>query len=337
MQPEVVFVGVEALHGGGGGKRRKPGVSGGGQERGLLADRGRETAAEPRFGEQEADGLEAAQAFGVQSSPCTPKRVVLRMFVEEAGDFVHVEGARIAVEHVLQQMERRVGDGVLRREYGQLESGDRAADAAGPELVDAPGGQALKARIPELKMKFDGERHVGVEEVAAPLPTGGTHQGGEVVGGEGLKSGDGKIARREQGLVRGADRFARAVEIDVGLRTVFGADAEKVALRDAFERDEVYRETGELAVGILERPQAEQVVGCVPGRSFGQDVADQESDAGVVAKVERGEAVPVSETGECFGTRFGEVQGGKRGGGAGGQARTVQPWVRQFRIVPHCC
>ena len=194
----------------------------------------------------------------------------------------------------------------------------------------------LQPWIPELKVQFDGERHFGIEEIAAPLPGRGAHQGGEVVGGEGLQARDGTVARRSQGVARGFHSFARAIQIDIGLRAIFRPDAEEFALRDAFERDKVHGQARQFPVGFFEHAQTQQVVRGVARGCRREQVADQQRQAGVMAKIQGGEPLVFSEARQCFRAGFGEVQGGQCGGRSGGQARTVQPRVRQSKIVPHC-
>ena len=78
--------------------------------------------------------------------------------MEEAGDFVHVEGLGVAVQHVFHKVQSGVGDGVRRTQYREICAADGTARSASPKLVDTFGRQALQFGIPELKMQFDGER-----------------------------------------------------------------------------------------------------------------------------------------------------------------------------------
>ena len=239
------------------------------------------------------------------------------------------------MQHVLEQMQRGVGHGVRRAEHRQIGAAHRPPHAPCPKRIDTLRRQTLQPWIPELEVQLDGERHFGIEEIAAPLPGGRAHHGGEMIGRERLQARDGQVARRHQGVARGFHGLPRAVEVDVGLRPVFGTYAEERALCDALERDKLHRQARQPPVRCVEHTQTEQVVGGVARGCRGQDVADQQRQARVMAEIQRLLPLAIIEARQRFRARFGKVQRGQGGGRPRGQPRTVQPWVRQSRIVPH--
>jgi len=179
------------------------------------------------------------------------------MTLEETGDLVHVERPRIAMQHMLEQMQRGIGHRVRWAEHRQIGAAHQPPHAPRPKCIDALRRQTLHSRIPKLEVQLDGKGHFGVEEIAMPLPGGRTHQGGEVIGRERLQAGDRLVAQRHQGVASSFHGFARAVEVDVGLRTVFGTNAEEFALCDAFERHEVDGEHRQSPIRLFKHTQTE--------------------------------------------------------------------------------
>ena len=83
--------------------------------------------------------------------------------------------------------------------------------------------------------------------------------------GNASRPGDRPVTRGDQGVTRGSDGFARAIQVDIGLRAVFGPNAEELALRDALERDKLHREAWP-AHGRFLRARA-GAAGCSPRRA----------------------------------------------------------------------
>jgi hypothetical protein len=128
-----------------------------------------------------------------------------------------------------------------------------------------------------------------------------------MVGRESFQARDGTVSHRRQGVARGLHIFARAVEIDIGLRAIFRPNTKEPALCDALERDEVQGQSRQLPVGFFEDAQAQQIVGGVTLGRRRQEIADHECQTGVMAKIQGGEPGVFIETCQYFRTRLGEV------------------------------
>jgi len=334
VQPKFVLVRAERLHYRRSSEFREPGARGPRQLRDLRARRRRKCASEPRFGERECHCLETAHSRRVQCRPCRPEFFIGGMAVEEACQFVDVKNFGIALEHVLEEMERRVCHSVLRAEHVHFGTADGTAHSAGPELVDTGCVEPFEPRVPELKVQLDGEGHFGIEIIAAPTPFGAWKQSGQMVSGKLLHAGDTLVILREQRVAGAFHGVARKVEIDVVLRAIFRPDAEELAMRDAFESDEFAGQTGEAAIGFFGHLQAQAVLVCGSGRRFRQNLAEQEREALAIAPGERFTKAVAIKTGEVGCRGFTKVKRSQHRRDMGWEARAMRPEVRQFKIVP---
>ena len=334
VEPQFVFVRPEELHYRRSGEFGEPGVGGCRQLRDLVACGRRERASKPRLSERECHGLQAAEGGCVQPAPFGPKLVVCGVPLEKARELVDVKHFGAPMKHVLEQMERGVCQRIRRAEHLYFHAPDGPPRAPRPEFVDAGRVQPFERRVPELKVQLDGERHFGIEIIAAPTPLSAREEARQMVGGELLHAGDSFVILCEESVAGGFDSLAGEVEIDIVLRAVFGPDAEELALRDAFQSDEFVRQTGEVAIGRLGHGEAQTVLARGFRRRFRQHSTELEREALAVAPSEGIAEAVIVEADEPVRRGFTKVKCGQHRGDVRRQAGAMQPEIRQFRIVP---
>ena len=198
MQPQFVFVGLKR------GFNRRPSVHfepamyGTGQRADFDFGFVRHAAREPGFRKQEGDRLHLAQASRVLLLPSAPEPDVpqrlVALFIEESCDLPHMKWAHIPAQQMPCQVQCRIAQKIdVIEPVFEL-------DPPRPEIVQAFDADAVGGCIPELEVNFDGDGQVGVEVIAAPLPSGLADHSRQMIHRETLHARNRFVTEREQGI-----------------------------------------------------------------------------------------------------------------------------------------
>ena len=265
VKPEAVLVFAEHGFARGGAEALEPGCLLGRQGLELLLDGGMEIAAEPETGVVKGDGFFCAQRAGMEGGPGLPEGVVVSMSVEEGRELVDVVNDGVAGEDVAEDVKAEMAEVIDGVEGEEFDIVDGADDSALPELGGLGYGEESCAFVPEAEVQLDGERHVGVEGVAAPSPALRAGHGGGVVGATIVLPEVGLIAEGFEGGLRAWDMVGWAEEIDVGLHAQSRVGDVIGRLGEAFDDDVIdagaIQRTCRFAVGCLDADEAQRVVG----------------------------------------------------------------------------
>src|SRR5579871_549914 len=299
-------------------------------------------APEPLRGHAEHDGFQPPQLGRMQSLPTPPEGIVSRVCIEKTRELINMKRASAGVENVLQHVERCEAQPVGKVQHGKRNSCRLAHYAARPELVRVRHRKALQLAVPESKMQLHRERHFGIEEIAAPLPSRLADQRRNVIGRRIVHRLQRLESERQHYIARGFDMLLWSEQVEIVLRAIFRDAAEIRTVRQPFESGELDPRGFELLrqspIEILQKAQTLQIVRGIFVRTLAHPLrhdvahapAKRQGELRPIAEIEGLLPFPIRQAGQKIRSRILQIQRRQNGCRAAGKPR---PWVAQLRIV----
>src|SRR5438067_3452311 len=123
---------------------------------------------------------------------------------------------------------------------------------AGPEFIQTFWSEALGSLIPQPKVQLHCQRHIDVEEIAAPLPVSFPDHDRQMINGVAFESGDRLVAETGREVSRPQHLVFGEQQIKVALPTVSRIIDEERTMAEALENSELETLGFELGCNLLE-------------------------------------------------------------------------------------
>src|ERR1700761_8295255 len=161
--------------------------------------------------------LDGTKVFVVNLAPTLPERILVRMVMQKAGHFPGVMQNPVVSHNVTQNVQSAKCQVVDGAEGWKAQTGCGASLSALPECLHSRDPDPSRRLIPETVVQIDGRRHLGVVEIAAPLPAAPPGHLWNVVGWVLFQSSIARVSEAFHCCLCGRDHRRRKIEIDIGL------------------------------------------------------------------------------------------------------------------------